>query len=118
MKFQNAAAELVAAYRCAPRADPLDFSRADAYRQFVEVAERTGFTGPDVEMDLDFAERHPDWVARASDAELQRWVHTIVRSDRWNEEYPTAVMDACRSGCLGALVARLDCATGSFHARR
>lgn len=118
MKFSESAAELVAAYQRQPGTEPLDFARTDAYRQFVEEAEKAGFTGPDIEMDVKFAERRPGWVGCAGDAELRRWVHTMVRSDRWNGDCPTAVMGACRSGCMGALVARLNCATGSFHARR
>lgn len=107
MKFSEAAAALVAAYQCQPNTEPQDFARTDAYRQFVEVAEKAGFTGPDIEMDVEFAERRQEWVVSACDAELRRWVHTMVRSDRWNGECPTAIWDSCRSGCMAALVERL-----------
>ncbi|EMN4676135.1 hypothetical protein RFJ04_001323 [Klebsiella variicola] len=107
MEFKKAAAELVAAYRRAPGAEPLDFTRTDAYRQFIEAAEQAGFTGPDVEMDTEFADRSPEWVARADELALRRWINTLIRSDRWNGDYPDAVWMACRSGCIGGLVERL-----------
>ena len=106
--FLKAAKELVAAYRRAPGTEPLDFSHTDAYRQFVAAAEESGFTGSTIEMDEEFAQRRPEWVESASEEELRRFVHTLARCDRWNPECPTAVMDACRSGCMGALVERLE----------
>lgn len=116
MEFSKAAAELVDEYRRAPRAEPLDFTRSNAYQEFIAEAERSGFTGPDVEMDSDYSDRPPEWVARADDPALRRWVHTLIRSDRWNGDYPDAVWMACRSGSMGELVARLNGAAGAFHA--
>lgn len=116
VEFKKAAAELVAAYRRAPGAEPLDFTRSGAYRQFIEAAEQAGFTGPDVEMDSDYSGRSPGWVARADHPSLRRWVHTLIRSDRWNGDYPDAVWMACRSGSMSELVARLNGAAGAFHA--
>ncbi|HGX5381144.1 TPA: hypothetical protein ACNE2I_004342 [Escherichia coli] len=108
MEFKNAAAELVDEYRRIPRAEPLDFTRTAAYRQFIEAAGQAGFTGSGVEMDVDFAARSPEWVAQAGEQDLQRWVHTLIRCDRWNSEYPTAVMDACRSGCMSVLALKIE----------
>ncbi|AQV17698.1 hypothetical protein V6190_19785 [Escherichia coli] len=108
MEFKNAAAELVEEYGRIPRAEPLDFTRTAAYRQFIEAAEQARFTGPGVEMDVDFAARSPEWVAQAGEQDLQRWVHTLIRCDRWNSEYPTAVMDACRSGCMSVLALKIE----------
>lgn len=116
MEFSKAAAELVDEYRQAQDAEPLVFTRSGAYRQFIEAAEQAGFTGPDVEMDSDYSDRSPGWVALADDPSLQRWVHTLIRSDRWNGDYPDAVWMACRSGSMAELVARLNGAAGAFHA--
>ncbi|WP_313050891.1 hypothetical protein [Atlantibacter subterraneus] len=118
MEFSKAAAELVDEYRRAPRAEPLDFTRTAAYRQFIEAAEQEDFTSAEIEMDTDYAERRPEWVANADEGALRQWVHTLIRSDRWNADYPTAIMDACRSGSIGELVARLNGAAGAFHAGR
>lgn len=104
----KAATELMDAYRRTPGIKPEVFARTGAYRQFVEAELQAGFTGPDVEMDSDFAERRPQWVAGANDEELRRWVHTMLRADRWNGDYPTALWDACRSGAMSALVERLE----------
>lgn len=104
MKLSDAAKALVDEYRREPGADLIDFSRTDAYRQFVEAAEQAGFTGPDMEMDSEFSDRLPEWVALADDGALRRWVHTLIRADRWNGDYPDAVWMACRSGSMGALV--------------
>lgn len=116
--FSNAAAKLVAEYRRAPGAEPLEFARTDSYRQFVDAAEETGFTGSDVEMDVDFASRSAGWVASAGEEELRCWLHTAIRADRWNGEYPTAILDACRAGCIVALVERLSGSAGALHAGR
>lgn len=107
MKLSDAAMALVEEYRREPSADLIDFSRRDAYRQFMEAAEQAGFTGPDMEMDSEFSYRSPEWVARADDEALRRWVHTLVRADRWNGDDPDAVWMACRSGSMRALVERL-----------
>ncbi len=107
MEFSEAAKALTAAYKRAPGAEPLDFARSEAYRQFIEAAELDGLTGPDVEMDEEFASRSPGWVIGASEQELQRWVHTMIRADRWNGDFPDAVLMACRSGCVGVLAERL-----------
>lgn len=105
--FLKAATELLAVYQRQLCTESVDFARTDAYHQFVEAAEQAGFTGPDIEMDSDFSERSPEWVAQANDEALRRWVHTMVRADRWNGEYPTAILDGCRAGCIGTLVERL-----------
>lgn len=118
MEFSKAVAELVGAYKRAPSADLAAFARTSAYRQFVEAAERAGFTGQDIEMDSDFSDRSPEWVERADDPALRRWVHTLIRADRWNGDYPDAVWKACRSGSIGELVARLNGAAGALHAGR
>lgn len=107
MKLSDKAMALVDEYRREPGADLIDFSRTDAYRRFVEAAEIVGFTGPDIEMDSEFSYHSPEWVAQADGAALRCWVHTLIRCDRWNVECPTAVMDACRSGCMSALADRL-----------
>lgn len=107
MEFSEAAKALTAAYKRAPGAEPLDFARSDAYRQFIEAAELDGLTGPDIEMDGEFSSRSPGWVSMASEQELQRWIHTLLRADRWNGECPDAVLMACRTGCIGALTERL-----------
>ncbi|EPD5623968.1 hypothetical protein ACSB0S_005745 [Klebsiella pneumoniae] len=107
MEFKNAAAELVDTYHRQPGAELLEFARTDAYRQFVAAASACGFTGPDVETDRQFALRSPEWVAQAGERDLQRWVHTLIRADRWNGDLPNAVWMACRSGSMGKLVERL-----------
>jgi len=107
MEFSKAAAELVDAYRQVQDAVPLVFTRSGAYRQFIEAAEQAGFTGPDVEMDPDYSDRSPGWVTQTDEEALRRWVNTLLRSDRWNCDYPNSVLMACRSGCLDALVGRL-----------
>ncbi|QXC36166.1 hypothetical protein [Aeromonas sp. FDAARGOS 1407] len=107
MKFSEAIEFLATACEQKPGVEPLDFASTGTYRQFVDAAELAGFTGPDVDMDSGFAERTPEWVWQASELELQRWVHTLIRADRWNEECPDAVLMACRSGCLGVLAERL-----------
>lgn len=116
--FLNSTRELVAAYQRQPGVEPLEFVRTEAYRQFIEAAEQAGFTGADIEMDSEFVERRPEWVTLAILHDLQRWVHTLIRTDRWNGDYPTAIIDACRSGCLSALVERLSGSAGSLHAGR
>lgn len=118
MEFSKAAAELVGAYERSSGGDLATFARTSGYRQFVGAAERAGFTGPDIEMDSDFSGRSPDWVAQAEDAALQRWVHTLIRADRCNGDYPDAVWKACRSGSMGELVARLNGTAGALHAGR
>lgn len=107
MEFSKAAAELVDAYRQVQDAEPLVFTRSGAYRQFIEAAEQAGFTGPDVEMDPDYSDRSPGWVTQTDEEALRRWVNTLLRSDRWNCDYPNSVLMACRSGCLDALIGRL-----------
>ncbi len=107
MEFSEATAALAAAYERKLGAEPLDFARSDAYRQFIEAAELDGLTGPDIEMDEEFASRSAGWVIGASEQELRRWVHTLLRADRWNGDYPDAVLMACRSGCVGVLAERL-----------
>lgn len=107
MKLSEAVMMLVEQFHQVPSAEPLDFTRTNSYRQFVQAAEQTGFTGPDVEMDSKFSYRSPEWVTQADGAALQCWVHTLIRCDRWNAERPTAIMDACRSGCMSALAEQL-----------
>lgn len=107
MEFSEAATELVDAYQRQPGIEPEAFTRSSAYRQFVAAAAACGFTGPDVEMDTEVADRSPEWVALADELALQRWINTLIRSDRWNCDYPDSVLMACRSGCLDALVGRL-----------
>lgn len=106
MELSKAATELVDEYRRTPGAEPLGFTRTAVYRQFIEAAELAGFTGPDVEMDSKFAARSPEWVARASEEELRRYLHTLIRSDRWNDEYPSALLEACNGGQIAALARR------------
>ena len=118
MKLSDAAKALVDEYRREPGADLIDFSRTDAYRQFVEAAEQASFTGPDVEMDSEFSYRSPKWIALADDEALRRWTHTLIRADRWNGDSPDAVWMACRSGCMGALVERLSGSASALHAGR
>lgn len=118
MNFSKATAELVDTYRHAPGAEPLDFSRGGAYGRFIEAALACGYTGPNVETDVDFAARSVEWVASASEDDLRRWVHTLIRCDRWNGEYPTAILDACRAGCMEMLVERLSRSAGALHAGR
>lgn len=105
--FFKAALELLDVYRRTPDAEPLDFSRSSAYHQFVKVAEQAGFTGPDMEMDSEYSDRSPKWVAHADIDVLRCWVHTLIRADRWNADYPTAIMNACSSGCMSALTLRV-----------
>ncbi|HFS1363856.1 TPA: hypothetical protein ACHWNV_003611 [Raoultella ornithinolytica] len=107
MEFSEAATELVDTYQRQPGIEPEAFTRSSAYRQFVAAAAACGFTGPDVEMDTEFADRSPEWVALADELALRRWINTLIRSDRWNGDYPDAVWMACRSGCIGGLVERL-----------
>ncbi|UVF21360.1 hypothetical protein HPT29_009640 [Microvirga terrae] len=107
MELSKAATELVDEYRRSPGAEPLGFTRTAAYRQFIEAAEQAGFTGPEVEMDSEFSDRSPEWVAHASEEELRRYLHTLIRADRWNTDFPTAVLQACSGGQLGALAANL-----------
>lgn len=107
MKFSEAAAELAAVYKREPNVEPEVFARTAAYRHFTEAAELDGLTGPNVEMDEEFASRSPKWVSGATEQELQRWVHTMLRADRCNSDYPDAVLSACRSGCVKALADRL-----------
>ena len=107
MELSKAAAELVDEHRRSPGAEPLDFTRTAAYRQFIQVAEQAGFTGPFVEMDSEFSDRSPEWVAHADELELRRWVHTLIRADRWNGDRPSALLEACSGGQLGALAVNL-----------
>ena len=107
MELSKSAAALIAAYRRSPSVEPLDFARSDPYRQFVAAAEQAGFTGPDVEMDSEFAARSPEWVAHADELALRRWVHTLIRADLWNGDFPTAVLKACAGGHLGMLATNL-----------
>lgn len=107
MKFSEATAELAAVYEREPGVEPETFARTAAYLHFTCAAELSGLTGPNLEMDEEFASRSPEWVSRASEQELQRWVHTLIRTDRWNGECPNAVLMACRSGALSMLIQRL-----------
>ncbi len=103
MELSKSAAALVVVYRRSPSVEPLEFARSNAYRQFVAAAEQAGFTGPDIEMDAEFAARSPEWVTHADQLALRRWVHTLIRTDRWNGDFPTAVLKACAGGQLGML---------------
>lgn len=107
MRLFQATEALLAAFKRQPEIDALAFAGLSAYGQFIEAAERDGFTGPDIEMDPEFAERTPGWVAQADEQQLPQWLHTLIRSDRSNGDYPTAVLMACRSGAMDALVTRL-----------
>lgn len=107
MELSKAAADLVNEYRRSPGVEPLVFTRTDTYREFLAAAAACGWTGPDVETDVEFAERRPEWVANADEEALRRWIHTVIRSDRWNGDYPDAVWMACRSGSMSELVRRL-----------
>ena len=111
MKFHDAATKLMATFQRQTGIEPDAFARTNEYRQFAKAAEQDGFTGPDIEMDMDFASRSPKWVMQADKEALKRWVHTLLRSDRSNGDYPTAVLDACQSGCMDALVERLAAQT-------
>lgn len=104
MDLKQAAAELVADYRRMPSVQAVEFTRGSAYRHFIEAAEQAGFTGPDIEIDSEFSDRSRGWVARADEQQLRRWIHTLIRSDRWNGDYPDAVLAACRSGGLSGLI--------------
>jgi hypothetical protein len=107
MELSKSAAALVDEYRREPRVEPLDFARTAAYRQFIEAVEQAGFTGPDIEADREFSDRTPEWVKHADELALRRWVHTLIRADRWNGDFPTAVLKACSGGQLGVLAAKL-----------
>lgn len=107
MEFAKAAAELLTEYQRTRGAESVLFANTKAYRQFIEAAEQAGLTGPEIEMDEDFARRSPEWVAKAGTDEIQRWIHTLIRVDRWNGDCPDAVLTACKLRCISALVKRL-----------
>jgi hypothetical protein len=108
MRLIQATEVLLASFERQPGIDALAFASLPAYREFVEAAEQVGFTGTDVRMDSEFADRSPEWVASADYEQLRHWVHTLIRADRWNSDYPNAVWMACRTGSMGRLVERLS----------
>jgi hypothetical protein len=101
------AQDLADHYHRQPRQTPETVARLPGYREFIDGAAEAGFTGPDHEGDEDFASRSASWVRDADLASLQRWLHSLLRCERWNGEWPDAVLGALRDGRIAALAERL-----------
>ncbi|WP_128290827.1 hypothetical protein [Afifella aestuarii] len=105
--FRQVAADLVAQYERQPRLGPETITKLPAYRPFIEEAVRAGWTGPEMELDPDFWARSAEWVASASDEQRRRWLHSVLRSERWNAECPMAILEALQGGQMAAFVTAL-----------
>lgn len=99
---------LLEEYRRQPHLTPETIRSLPGYRGVIERAQALGFTGSELVGDEDFAHRSPAWVARADLAELQAWMHSTLRAERWNSEWPTAILEALRGGHLKAMAHRLN----------
>ncbi len=113
----RSAADLIAEYQRQPRQTPETIAQLPSYYRFIEDAERAGWTGLDIGMDEHFAERSAEWVASATEEERQRWLHTVLRAERWNPDCPMAVLETLRGGQLAAwsLAPRTKLATSIDH---
>lgn len=107
LKMADLTQELVNQYRRQPKQTPETITGMAAYWPFVEGAEVNGFTGPHAEGDDDFASRSPEWLSNADLNSLQRWLHSLLRCERWNGEWPTAILNALQVGQIQALAERL-----------
>lgn len=112
---------LLASYCRQPQQTPESIRRLDDYVELVDGAVGCGFTGPDMELDEEFGERSAEWIQTADMGSLQKWMHSVLRCERWQGEVPTAILDTLQDGRLAALLDRLDRAsaempplTGSF----
>ncbi|HSD37757.1 MAG TPA: hypothetical protein VLC92_09620 [Rhodocyclaceae bacterium] len=104
-------AALLASHGRQPRQTPESVKSLDGYAELVDGAAGCGFTGPGIDLDERFAERSAEWLQTAEMGGLQRWVHSILRAERWNSEWPTAILDALQDGRLQALADRLRAAS-------
>lgn len=82
---------------------PDSITRLPAYTAFIEEAEGAGLTGPDMMMDDEFSARSAAWLASADADQVARWVHTLLRIERANYEWPAAVLEALQDGRLAAV---------------
>jgi hypothetical protein len=77
--------------------------------------------GSEMEVNEQFADRSVEWIQAADMESLQRWMHTVLRAERWRGEWPTAILDgsgAARSRrfCRGLRLRESEHPPGSTHA--
>ncbi|SDO42093.1 hypothetical protein [Vreelandella arcis] len=106
--FSEATEALISAFERQPHLKPKTISTLPERQAFIDAAELSGFTGANMELDTRFSERKPKWIAKASTESLKRWVHTLLRSERWNSECPNEILEALRGGQMQALAVRLS----------
>ncbi|MBK1624930.1 hypothetical protein [Afifella marina] len=103
-EFLASARQLLDQYQRQPHQTPETITTLPGYHEMLEAAVECGLSGPDVELDSEFSCRSPEWIAGASAEERRKWLHSVVRAERWNSEYPMAVLEALEGGQLAALV--------------
>ncbi|MCY1461821.1 hypothetical protein D9M71_795190 [compost metagenome] len=100
------AGQLVAEFARQPRQTAETITQLPAYGALIDGAAAAGMTGDDVELDDEFACRSPAWLSTANVDQVRRWTHTLLRIERWNAEWPTAILEALQGGHLEALAVR------------
>jgi hypothetical protein len=87
-----------------------EFSALPEYRLFVEGAYACGFVCTDLDPGgptIDSGERVEETVDRWSFFEVRRYMHTLLRSERWADGYSSPIFEALIQGVLRAIGHRL-----------
>lgn len=87
------------------------------YLAFVTRAEELGFVCRDMALgrvDLAGIAARPQLLADVSLHELRRYVHVLVRAERWSDGLYSLVPDALQGGALGLVAERLESDTQLF----
>lgn len=98
---------LLEQYRQQPDQTSESITALSRYQNFVEYAALYGFINQEMDVDEEFASRLPEWVQTASMDELRRWVCSLIRADRWQGEWPSAILEALQGGQFEVLERRL-----------
>ena len=110
--FAMLASELIDGYGRYPSMTLDGFFEMPEYRRFTLGAYACGFVCRDLAhlngapFDLMNSRPHGPLLSCPFNV-LRRWVHTMLRSERWNEGLSSPIRDAIASGALAIVVERL-----------
>jgi len=94
---------LVAQYQRQPGVSFEELRQWPAYTALIEELGSWGdITDQFGGMDSDYAERRPEWLRIATDAQRRRWLFTLGRAERWQDDY-SVVLHALQGGQLAAV---------------
>lgn len=91
--------------------DFLPITRSDEYLWFIDVSYACGFVCRDISPTIGLIhvnEHHQDVIPTWSLLDIKKYMHTLLRSERWSDAYSSDICEAIKSGALLAIVDRLE----------